>query len=196
MHRKFLLNLLYKHKPFNNTEKEMLQQMIQFVEANENCFDRSLTEGHITGSAWLVDSKMEYVFFTHHKKLDRWLQPGGHSDGDPNTLAVSMREASEESGIEDVFIQPLVQNIFDIDIHTIPARKNEPEHLHYDVRFILETDKSHPLRISDESNEIAWIGIEEIPRLADEESILRMLEKMKILKQTISDRTNANITTK
>lgn len=182
MHRQFLLKLLEKHQPYNQTEENMLQQMLQFVEANENCFDRELSEGHITGSAWLVDKNLNHVFFTHHKKLNRWLQPGGHSDGDANTLAVSMREASEESGIEDVFIQPLIQDIFDVDIHTIPARKNEAEHLHYDVRFILETDMNHPLKISDESNEIAWIEIDKIPEIASEDSIIRMLEKMQKLK--------------
>jgi len=181
MHRQFLLKLLERHTPFDKTEETMLNSMIKFVEANENCFDRELKTGHITGSAWLVDKNLKHVFFTHHKKLNRWLQPGGHSDGDANTLAVSMREASEESGIEDVFIQPLVQEIFDVDIHTIPARKSEPEHQHYDVRFILETDMSHPLKISDESNEIAWINIEDIPNIANEESIIRMLNKMRNL---------------
>lgn len=181
MHRQFLLNLLEKHQAYNKTEEDMLIELIQFVKNNENCFDRTLTSGHITGSAWLVDKNLGHVFFTHHKKLNRWLQPGGHSDGDANTLAVAMREASEESGIEDVFIQPLFADVYDIDIHTIPARKNEAEHKHYDVRFILETDRNHPLKISDESNEIAWIAVEDIPQLTDEESILRMLEKMKQL---------------
>ena len=94
-----------------------------------------------------------------------------------------MREASEESGIEDVFIQPVSDKIFDVDIHVIPARKNEPEHKHYDVRFLLEADMNQPLRISDESNEVAWIAVEEIPAMCDEASILRMVEKMEILRQ-------------
>ena len=151
-----------------------------FVQKYENCFDRTLlAPGHITGSAWLVDKNLGHVFFTHHKKLHRWFQPGGHSDGDPNTLAVSMREASEESGIEDVFIQPVHNSIFDIDVHTIPANKKEPQHLHYDVRFLLETDMSHPLKISEESNEIAWIPLKKIPLYTQEESIRRMIEKTK-----------------
>lgn len=184
MHRQFILHKLKAHQPFDDTEAQMLWDMIQFVESYENCFDRELAPpGHITGSAWLVNKDFTHVFFTHHKKLDRWLQPGGHSDGDANTLAVAMREASEESGIEDVFIQPVMDAIFDIDIHTIPARKNDPEHKHYDIRFLLETDMNQPLKISDESNQIAWIPIEEIPSLANEASILRMLEKMKQLKQ-------------
>jgi len=184
MHRQFILNLLKQHQPHNTTESNMLSELISFVEQHENCFDRELSIGHVTGSAWLVDKDLKYVFFTHHKKLNRWLQPGGHSDGDANTLAVSMREASEESGIEDVFIQPVFDKIFDVDIHTIPARKKDPEHKHYDIRFLLEADMNQPLRISEESNEIAWIPVEKIPALCDEESILRMLEKMNKLHAT------------
>ena len=179
MHRQFILNLLKEYSPYDTTENEMHQALTRFVQENENCFDRTLQQGHITGSAWLVDKNREHVFFTHHKKLGQWFQPGGHSDGDPNTLAVSMREASEESGIEDVFIQPVDNTIFDIDIHTIPANKKDPEHLHYDIRFLLETDINHPLRISEESNEITWIAIEDIPNYTRETSIMRMLKKMK-----------------
>jgi len=183
MHRQFILNLLKQHTPSDNTEAQMLWDLVQFVESYENCFDRELaTPGHITGSAWVVNKELTHVFFTHHKKLNRWLQPGGHSDGDANTLAVAMREASEESGIEDVFIQPVTDAVFDVDIHTIPARKNEPEHNHYDIRFLLEADMNQPLKISEESNEIAWIPVEDIPAMCDEASMLRMLEKMKTLK--------------
>jgi len=178
MHRQFILNLLKNHSPINKTENNMLSELTTFVESYENCFDRELSVGHITGSAWLINKDFTHVFFTHHKKLNRWLQPGGHSDGDANTLAVAMREASEESGIEDVFVQPVMDQIFDVDIHTIPARKNEPEHKHYDIRFLLEADMNQPLRISEESNEIAWIPVTEVLSLCDEESILRMLEKM------------------
>lgn len=181
MHREFLLNLLSEYSAFDDTEHQMHQQLTLFVKQHENCFDRTLEKGHITGSAWLVNTSLSHVFFTHHKKLDRWFQPGGHSDGDPNTLAVAMREASEESGIEDVFIQPVNNFIFDIDIHTIPANKKETEHLHYDVRFLLETDTKHPLRISDESNEIAWIEMGDIQNYTQEDSIKRMIEKTGLL---------------
>ena len=183
MHREFILNLLNDYSAFDETEHQMHQALTRFVREHDNCFDRSLAKGHITGSAWLVDNKLEHVFFTHHKKLNRWFQPGGHSDGDANTLAVSMREASEESGIEDVFIQPVTNSIFDIDVHTIPANKKEAGHLHYDIRFLLETDIKHPLKISEESNEIAWIAIKDIPEYTQEDSIIRMINKMeKLLK--------------
>jgi len=177
MHRNFLLNLLKHYQTDDSHERNMLFDLVSFVENNENCFDRNLQQGHITGSAWLINSTRNQIFFTHHKKLDRWLQPGGHSDNDANTLAVAMREASEESGIEDVFIQPVKDAIFDIDIHTIPARKSEPEHLHYDVRFLLEADASQPLKLSDESNEIRWFSLSEAEQICLEPSLKRMLDK-------------------
>ena len=182
MHRQFILKLLEAYQTDDQAERQMHKDLTQFVQQHDNCFDRELAVGHITGSAWLVDKNLGHVFFTHHKKLDKWFQPGGHSDSNANTLAVAMKEASEESGIEDVFIQPLNDNIFDIDIHTIPARKDEAEHLHYDIRFILETDMNHPLNISDESHEIAWIALDDIPKYTNEESIQRMVKKMKAMK--------------
>lgn len=189
MHREFILNLLEEYSAFDETEHQMHQALKAFVRENENCFERTIagndkkTKGHITGSAWLIDKNLGHVFFTHHKKLSRWFQPGGHSDGDPNTLAVSLREASEESGIEDVFIQPVHNSIFDIDVHLIPANKKEAEHYHYDIRFLLETDMSHPLKISEESNEIAWIAVNDISNYTQEESITRMINKMKQLQK-------------
>lgn len=181
MHRNFILNLIQQYQPDSTLEQKFREELLSFVHKYDNCFDRDLKPGHVTGSAWLTNRELTHVFMTHHKKLNRWFQPGGHSDGNANTLAVSMTEASEESGIEDVFIQPLSHEIFDIDIHSIPARKDEPEHLHYDIRFILEADMQQPLRISDESHEIAWVPIDKIGDYSNEPSIIRMKNKMKDL---------------
>jgi 8-oxo-dGTP pyrophosphatase MutT (NUDIX family) len=112
---------------------------------------------------------------THHFKLDRWLQLGGHADGDTDILRVAMREAHEESGLDD--IKPLSQGIFDVDVHPIPARDTEPRHLHYDVRFLLEADANAPLVISSESKDLAWIPLMDIARITTERSIARMVAK-------------------
>lgn len=178
--------MLDEYSTTDEAEQQMHQDTIYFIKENKNCFERTIagngaSKGHITGSAWLVDNSRSHVFFTHHKKLKRWFQPGGHSDGDANTLAVSLREASEESGIEDIFIQPVHNAIFDIDVHVIPANKKEAEHRHYDIRFLLETDINHPLKISDESNQIAWIPVENIANYTQEASIMRMIKKMQEL---------------
>ena len=140
---------------------------------------RSLAIGHVTGSVWVIDRERSCALLTHHRKLDKWLQPGGHADGDPDILRVALREAREESGLEA--IQAVSEQIFDIDIHTIPARGREPEHLHYDVRFLIEADRGAPLAVSEESRSLAWIPLGRIVELNPEESIARMVAKTRRL---------------
>lgn len=147
----------------------------RFIATQPRCFERDcFDDGHVTGSAWVVDSAGSRVLLTHHRKLGKWLQLGGHSDGDPDTLAVALREAREESGL---CVQPICEAVLDIDIHTIPALRGEPAHLHYDVRFALRASSTGRLRISPESIDLAWIDIANLPRLTDEESMLRMARK-------------------
>ena len=179
MHRKFLQEKLNKHTPFDATEADMLTRTIQFVAQYSDCFERSLNVGHITGSAWIMDLERSHVLLTHHRKLDQWFQLGGHSDGDPNTLDVALREGQEESGLDT--LHPVSENIFDVDVHLIPARKNEPAHYHYDVRFLLEADRRAPLTISSESNELAWVTLDEALSLSQDASILRMVSKSRTL---------------
>ena len=83
-------------------EQAVGQEFKQFVLAHEDCFARSLQVGHVTGSAWIIDSPHKHCLLTHHKKLDRWLQLGGHADGDGNTARVATREALEESGLKSL----------------------------------------------------------------------------------------------
>jgi 8-oxo-dGTP pyrophosphatase MutT (NUDIX family) len=136
VHREWLLNKLRVHTPRDAHEAAMAEALRQFVANHANCFERSLRIGHITGSAWIVDRGRTHALLTHHRKLNKWLQLGGHADGDPDILRVALREAREESNLDA--IRPVSEDIFDVDIHVIPARGAEPEHLHYDVRFLLE----------------------------------------------------------
>lgn len=172
---KQILNKLYKYLPVDPKEKIMRQQLIYFIENNENCFSRNQFAGHITGSAWIVDQKFKYVLLTHHTKLNRWLQLGGHSDGEANTLIVALREANEESGLKS--LKPLSEQIFDLDIHTFPKKGLEPSHLHYDIRFLLTADMDEPLIISNESKQLAWIKLTQISKLNSSQDILRMVQK-------------------
>ncbi len=176
MHRRFLLEKLSQHSPIDEHEAAMLLDIIDFVNRYPNCFERELEVGHITGSAWIIDSDRSHALLTHHRKLDRWLQLGGHSDGQANTLEVALREGREESGLAE--LRPLLDGaIFDVDVHLIPARKQEPEHYHYDVRFLFEADRQAALTISDESHDLAWMPLDEIEAQSDDESILRMVRK-------------------
>jgi 8-oxo-dGTP pyrophosphatase MutT (NUDIX family) len=153
----------------------MHEMLIRFVETESACFDRAFPFGHVTGSAWIIDGTRTRILLTHHFKLDRWLQLGGHADGDADILRVAMREAREESGIES--IRPLSESIFDVDVHPIPARDMEPRHLHYDVRFLLEADAAVPLVVSGESKDLAWVALTDIAQFTTEQSITRMAKK-------------------
>jgi 8-oxo-dGTP pyrophosphatase MutT (NUDIX family) len=175
MHRQNLLQKLKTYTPLDDLEERYLADFIQFVQTHADCFERSLEIGHITGSAWLVDPTGTKVLLTHHKKLDRWLQLGGHADGEPDILAVAYREAREESGIEAIRV--VSEAIFDLDIHPIPAHKKEPAHYHYDVRFALQVYDSCAFTVSAESKNLAWIEVDELPHLVTDESILRMQRK-------------------
>ena len=175
MHRKPLLDLLNGYLVRFPEEEPAVTRLSGFVRDHSNCFDRELSIGHITGSAWLLDEHFERALMTHHRKLNRWLQPGGHADGESNVIAVSLREAEEESGLEK--IEPYSAALFDIDIHEIPARKTEPAHFHYDCRFLLRSVGSDSYVVSEESHDLAWIPLDEMARYTTEESIARMVRK-------------------
>ena len=175
MHRTAILNKLREYQPYDQHERDMYETLVRFVETERNCFDRGLRIGHITGSAWIIDHSHSKALLTHHYKLDRWLQLGGHADGDPDILRVALREAREESGIEH--IRPLAETIFDVDVHPIPPHDLEPRHLHYDVRFLLEADADASLVISNESKDLSWIILTEIAQITTDRSITRMVEK-------------------
>ena len=175
MHRKLLLDQLSDYQAAHTGEAETVERFIRFVASQPECFERSLAIGHITGSAWIVTPDGSEVLLTHHRKLDRWLQLGGHADGDPDVVAVALKEAREESGLED--FELVGDGIFDLDIHPIPARKNEPEHLHYDVRYVFRATGQTDFTVSEESHDLRWVPIDEVQTLTTEESMLRMVRK-------------------
>lgn len=143
----------------------------------ERAFLRETAEGHFCGSAWLVDAgpatgpDAQRVLLTHHRKLGRWLQLGGHADGEADLGAVALQEAREESGLCSLALLP---DILDVDIHEIPARPGEPAHLHLDVRYVILADASEPLIVSAESHALAWIPVGSLLGADTEPSIQRM----------------------
>jgi 8-oxo-dGTP pyrophosphatase MutT (NUDIX family) len=175
MHRKALLSLLSDYHATDQRDRDCREQFTKFVNDHFDCFERSLASGHLTGSAWIVNKPRSRFLLTYHKKLGLWLQLGGHADGETNLAEVALREAREESGLSEIKL--LEPGIFDLDIHLIPQYRDVPQHLHYDVRFLCEADDRKPLSISDESHDLRWLSPEEISKLTQEESILRMLRK-------------------
>ena len=153
----------------------MRKRLVAFVAAHPDAFSRSLLVGHVTASAWIVDPGRTRTLLTHHRKLERWLQLGGHVDGDPDLRRGALREATEESGLTSLRFAS--EAIYDLDIHAIPARGAEPAHEHYDVRFALEADPDEPLVVSAESKELAWVPLEALADYGADESVLRLARK-------------------
>lgn len=169
------LNLLESYHPHDLEEQKAKTFICDFIRENTRYWSRETLSGHLTASAWITDSKQTRAVLLHHKKLDLWVQPGGHIDDEDATLLdASLREASEETGLND--LQPKLSSVFDLDVHRIPERKTEPEHWHLDVRYWFTTENMD-LTISEESNELSWLSADEIKKLTDEESVLRMVRK-------------------
>lgn len=145
---------------------------LRFLASAPGVFERTHVPGHFTGSAWLVSADGERVLLTHHRKLDRWLQLGGHADGDPDLARVALREAEEESGLRDLVVEPA---IFDLDRHLIRARGDEPAHWHYDVRYVVRATGSEDFAVSEESLDLAWWSIPEIARDPQADASLRRM---------------------
>jgi beta-phosphoglucomutase family hydrolase len=178
--RSMLLAALARCRPVDAVEAAMIDATRNFVRSNQRCFERSCQKGHVTGSAWVIDRERSHALLTHHAKLGKWLQLGGHADGEADVMHVALREAAEESGLRS--LHPLCRDIFDIDVHQIPARAAEPAHLHYDIRFLLEADRQEPFTISTESRALAWVDLDRISELNATESILRMVRKTHVLR--------------
>jgi 8-oxo-dGTP pyrophosphatase MutT (NUDIX family) len=171
-------NLIAELRSYNTTfaeEKESPARFLQLL-AQERCFHRDHLPGHITGSVWIVNPSKTKVLLVHHAKLNRWLQPGGHADGEENILNVGLREAREETGVNQFKI--LKPEIFDLDIHTIPARKDFTEHQHYDIRYLVEANDTERIIVSEESHDVKWVSLTELHQYNSEQSVARLYAKL------------------
>ncbi len=177
MHRENLLQLLQRYKTPFLEEAAMVARTRRFVMSNRNCFDRTLESGHVTGSSWVVNPNRTHVLMLHHRKLDLWLQPGGHADGNSDIHDVVIKETSEESGISVKDIKLLSSEIFDVDIHTIYPNQYDNRHEHYDIRFLLEIDDALAIPGNDESHQIGWVALNRVPQFNNFRSLYRMTQK-------------------
>jgi len=176
-HRDQLIGQIRSYASQNPGEVDVTQRFLEFVQGYPDCFERTQSYGHITGSAFIVDPSGDRTLLTHHRKLDIWVQLGGHSDGDPHTLNVALREAEEESQLGD--FEPVSEQIFDLDIHKIPARGDEPEHFHFDVRFAFFHRGDGNYTVTEESHDLAWVDLNDVSRFTTEPDMTRMVTKWK-----------------
>ncbi len=184
MHRTDLLTQLdlYRTSPLiRPDEVPLFKRYVDFISNNPLCFERTHT-GHVTGAVWIVSHDFSKALLNHHKKLNIWCQLGGHADGDSDIKRVALKEAREESGIENLtFVLP---GIFDIDIH----HENLPGscEYHYDVRYLLQAPPEASFQVSEESHSLAWVDAEKITDYTRERTVLRLAEKIELMRSNNS----------
>ena len=135
--------------------------------------------GHVTASLFIVDPASRKLLLHHHRRLDRWLQMGGHLDAKEMPAAAALREGREESGLADLVL--LVPGIFDLDVHLIPAHGDDPAHFHYDIRYVAATRTPKAIAVSAESKELAWFALDAAEKAMAEEASTRAVEKIRRL---------------
>jgi 8-oxo-dGTP pyrophosphatase MutT (NUDIX family) len=174
-----LLDRLRRHRPEGPDEAAHLAAILAFVTQHANPFDRRIPHGHLTGSAFVFSPDGRRILMLHHRKLDRWLQPGGHADtGESEGEEVALREAREETGIATLRLHPDAPRPLDVDVHAIPARGSEPAHLHLDLRYVvIAPEGAALLRDAKETNALRWFGWEELPGLGLDDGLRRGLAK-------------------
>ena len=163
---------LLAYEPPDAAQQAIRDRMLAFIDAHpEDAHLRTCLPGHFTGSALVLDSEEQRVLLTYHRKLECWLQLGGHADGDANLAGVAFREAVEESGITDLAIDPAP---VDLDIHVIAARRGEPEHLHLDARFLLRAGPGAVPSMSSESLDLRWFTPRDLASIDVDDSLGRL----------------------
>jgi len=163
--------LLLAFEPRDEHQAGERARMLVFAAEHPDALLRTCLAGHFTASGLVLDARGEHALLTHHRKLGRWLQLGGHADGDGNLAAVALREATEESGIAGLRVDP---RPVDLDVHAIPARGAEPEHLHLDLRFQVHAPPGAREVASDESHALAWFAPGGLSGLELDDSVLRL----------------------
>jgi len=173
-----LSQALRAHAPADEREARDLARILDFVARHPDPFDRRIAEGHLTGSALVVGAAGDHVLLLHHRKLGRWLQPGGHADpGEAAGEAVALREAREETGLLGLALAPSAPRPFDVDVHSIPARPGEPAHEHLDLRYLVLAGAGPLVRAHAEAAELRWFPWEELGSLDLDRGLRRALAK-------------------
>jgi 8-oxo-dGTP pyrophosphatase MutT (NUDIX family) len=172
-----LLEALRRHAPADAREAEHLARIVAFVERHADPFDRRIPAGHLTGSALVLAADGSGVLLLHHRKLSRWLQPGGHADpGERDGARVALREAREETGLAGLALHPTAPRPLDVDVHWIPARGGEPAHEHLDLRYLVLAPPGAPLRrAAAEARALRWFRWPELDRLDLDPGLRRAL---------------------
>jgi 8-oxo-dGTP pyrophosphatase MutT (NUDIX family) len=178
--RPHLRALLDAYRPVDDGERGHLERMRVLLDSDSDPFTRDRFEpGHFTASAFVLAPDDDALFFIHHRKLQRWLQPGGHVEpSDADIFFAAQREVAEEVGLQDAHLVDGFEGVFDVDVHPIPARKDEPAHAHFDVRFLFRAPARDAVAATDETLGGRWMPLAEITAASTEPSIARAVRKL------------------
>jgi 8-oxo-dGTP pyrophosphatase MutT (NUDIX family) len=170
-----LLEQLRAHTPADEVESSHRRAMLDLLAAGDSFSRHHFLPGHFTASCFVLDREGRLLLH-HHKRLGRWLQLGGHVEGDESTREAALREAREESGLYDL---DLDEQFFDLDVHPIPEGRSEPGHHHFDVRYVARASSGAALRRDPaESNDLAWVSTARAAELMYGEESRRVLQKI------------------
>ncbi|MET0133124.1 MAG: NUDIX hydrolase [Kibdelosporangium sp.] len=147
-------------RPEELSQESLRQAYLGFLAAREDSCDRSCAAGHLTASAVVLDASGQHVLLTLHPRVGRWLQLGGHCEpADQKLAGAALREATEESGMDGLVIDPVP---VDLDVHPITCSLGVPTR-HFDVRFVVRAPAgAEPVR-SDESDDLRWWPLTALP---------------------------------
>ncbi len=176
-----LLEQIETHQPADPLEARHRETMLDMLRGTTDPFSRAtFSPGHITASLFIVDPESRALLLHHHRRLDRWLQMGGHLEGAEEPREAALREGREESGLGD--LELIRDGVFDLDVHLIPAGRGEPDHYHFDVRYVARTSEPGSIAIDDaESVDLAWIPFERAEPLMNEAASSRVIRKLEQL---------------
>lgn len=179
LRRRALRDLLDAHFPSDERESDYLESLLALLEIPGDPFDRgTFTPGHFTASAFVLSPDGGSLLLIHHAKLGKWLQPGGHFEpGDEDLFAAAAREVREETGLA-AFVPLQPGAIFDVDVHDIPARKQDPMHRHYDLRVSYRAE-SDAITAGDGVTGAKWVPLAEVADAGTDESVLRAVRKLR-----------------
>ncbi len=171
----FLLNNIKSYEPLQS-ESFVKDSFINFINENDNCFERSCLKGHVTASSFVVSPDKESILLCFHRKWNKWVQLGGHADGIEDTLQVALKETEEESGICINQLE-VVNELLDIALFFVETSLTEASHYHYDVRYLMFS-KTWDVQVSKESKELRWVRFEDVKKLTTEVELLRAITKI------------------
>lgn len=144
--------------PVDDVQRAARAQILDLCRRHDGSLHRSCYTGHLTGSALVVDETVERTLLMFHRKLQRWLQPGGHVDGDANLSAAALREATEETGLDGLEVW---SEAVDLDVHEVTP-PSEPAHLHLDVRYVVRAPAGAEPVGNHESEALRWVPLDDL----------------------------------